>query len=96
MTAAGSAQASHQLAVLPDDLPSLAVQEAEQRRWLLWFGLPALMAAIFLAVAVGTGAEWILTLTVIGIISDIFVLIMLVLTTDTNGAIDEGPAPHRA
>jgi hypothetical protein len=94
MTTAGSAQVSHELSTLPDDLPPLAVQEAEQHRWLLWFGLPALIAAVFLAIALGTGEEWILTLTVIGIISDIFVLIMLVLTTDTNSA-EDSPLPHR-
>lgn len=94
MTTAGSAQVSHQLSTAPDDLPSLAVQSAEQHRWLVWFGMPALIAAVCLAIALGTGEEWILTLTVIGIIADIFVLIMLVLTTDTNSA-EESPHPHR-
>jgi uncharacterized membrane protein len=76
-------------------LPPLDVQEAEEHRWLAWIGTPIVVAAIFMAIAFATGEAWILTFTVIVLIGDIFVLIMLALTTDTNRNPAEAPTAHK-
>ena len=75
-------------------LPPLEEQAAEEQRWLAWFGTPVVIAAVFMAIAFGTGQAWVLTFTVVVLIGDILVLIMLVLTTDTNRVTGEGPAAH--
>ena len=75
-------------------VPPAEVQEAEERRWLAWFGTPVVVAAIFMGIAFGTGQAWVLTLTVVVLIADILVLIFLVLTTDTNRASGEAQPTH--
>ena len=67
-------------------LASLEEEAAEQSRWLLWFGTPALIAAIFVGVSFATGQMMYLIGTVLAIIADIGVLIYLALTSDTNRA----------
>jgi hypothetical protein len=79
-----------------DGVPPPEVQAAEEHRWLAWFGTPVLVAAAFMAIAFGTGQAWVLTFTVVVLIADILVLIMLVLTSDTNRVSVEAPAtPER-
>jgi len=70
------------------------IQAAEQKRWLTWFGLPALIAAVSMAAAFGTGQEWYLGPAFGAIISDIGVLIWLTLSSDTNGVNDESVGSH--
>ena len=77
----------------PRALSPHAVAAAEQKRWLTWFGLPALIAAILLGITFGTGQMWILGVAVGAIIVDIGVLIWLTLSSDTNGG-DESMARH--
>jgi hypothetical protein len=77
-----------------DGVPPPEVQAAEEQRWLAWFGTPVVIAAVFMAIAFGTGQAWVLTFTVVVLIGDILVLIMLVLTTDTNRVTGDGPAVH--
>jgi len=70
------------------------LEATEQRRWLVWFGLPALVAAVFVAAAFGTGQEWYLGPAVAAVISDVGVLIWLTLGTDTNRASDQAGGPR--
>jgi hypothetical protein len=69
-------------------------EAAEQKRWLIWFGLPALVAAIFVAVTFATGQEWYLGVAVAAVITDIGLLIWLALSTDMNASTGETVAPH--
>jgi hypothetical protein len=62
---------------------------AEQKRWMIWFGLPALVASLFVAAAIGTGDGWWMALAIAAMVVDIFVLIWLAMTSDTNGVIGE-------
>jgi hypothetical protein len=76
-------------------LPSLhEIEAAEQKRWLTWFGLPALCAAIFVGLVFGTGQEWYLGLAVGAIVVDIAVLIWLAMSSDTNGVIGATASHH--
>lgn len=92
-TAAPAAPVQRPLAVLVES-PSHGTQAAEQKRWLTWFGLPALLAAILLATVFGTGAKWLMGPAVVSIIADIGVLIWLALSSDTNGADVEDATPE--
>ena len=60
---------------------------------MIWFGLPALVAALFVGATFGTGQAWILGLAILAIVCDIFILVWLAMTSDTNGLIGE-PATH--
>ncbi len=66
--------------------PGTAVELREQKRWLTYFGSPALVAAIFVGVSFGTGQEWYLGLAVAAIITQFYIGIMvwLALSSDTN------------
>lgn len=66
----------------------------EQRRWMVWFGLPALVAAFFVGMVFATGQEWYLGLAVSAIVADIGVLIWLCMSSDTNALIGEAPSRH--
>jgi hypothetical protein len=70
------------------------LEAAEQKRWMTWFGLPALVAAFFVALVFGTGDEWYLGLAVGSIVIDIGVLVWLALSSDTNGVIGAPVASH--
>ncbi len=75
--------------------PSLTeIEAAEQRRWMTWFGLPALIAAIFVGAVFGTGQEWYLGFAVSAIVADIAVLVWLAMSSDTNGIIGDTAASH--
>jgi hypothetical protein len=69
------------------------VQDAEMKRWMVWFGVPALIASVFMAAALGTGQAWWIGLAITAIVCDIFVLVWLCMSSDTNGLIGE-PATH--
>ena len=60
------------------------LEAAEQRRWTLWFGLPALVAALFVGLVFATGQEWFLGLGIASIVTDIGILVWLSLSSDTN------------
>ncbi len=69
------------------------IQAAEERRWLTWFGIPALLAAVSLAIVFATDQAWILSVTFAAVLVIIGVLIWLTLSSDTNGAADHSLAP---
>jgi len=74
---------------------ALSVQEmhdAEQKRWILWFGVPALVASVFVGITFATGDAWWLSLAIAAILVDIFVLVWLAMTSDTNGLVHDGPS----
>jgi len=68
------------------------MEAAEQKRWMTWIGIPALIAAVFVGMTFGTGHAWWLGLAIVAIIADIFVLVWLAMTSDTNGLIGDSPA----
>jgi hypothetical protein len=74
--------------------PSVAeIQVKEMNRWLLWFGLPALGMAVFVAAVFATGSEWWLGGALAFLIVDICVLVWLCVSSDTNGALAPADAP---
>ena|SRR6516162_10113240 len=65
---------------------------AEMNRWMLWFGLPVLVAAFFVGMVFATGDAWWMGLAIAALLVDIFVLVWLAMTSDTNGLIGDSPA----
>ena len=86
-----------------DALPALAVAEggpstadvetSEMYRWMLWFGVPLLVVAFFVGMVFATGEAWWLGLAIATLLVDIFVLVWLAMSSDTNGIIGE-PSSH--
>jgi hypothetical protein len=74
---------------VPARLTHLEAEAAEQKRWMTWFGLPALLAAVFVSLVFATGQEWYLGLAIGSIVADIGVLTWLALSSDTNAQIDQ-------
>jgi hypothetical protein len=70
------------------------VETAEMYRWMLWFGVPMIVVAFFVGMVFATGQAWWLGLAIITFVVDIFVLIWLAMTSDTNGVIGEPAAGH--
>jgi hypothetical protein len=66
-------------------LESAATEVLEERRWLKWFGLPMVGAAVFLGITFATGWDWMLGPAVVLIVFDITVIVYLAMTSDTNG-----------
>jgi hypothetical protein len=66
---------------------------AEMNRWMLYFGVPALIAAFFVGMVFATGDAWWMGLAITAIVADIFVLVWLAMSSDTNGLIGE-PSSH--
>ena len=64
--------------------------DAEMKRWMLWFGLPALVCAIFVGITFATGDAWWLGLAIAAILTDILVVVWLAMSSDTNGLIHDG------
>ena len=60
--------------------------EKEMYRWMLWFGLPSLAAAIFVAVVFATGSMWWISGAIAGVIGAISTLIWLSMSSCTNRA----------
>jgi hypothetical protein len=68
-------------------------EAAEQKRWMTWFGLPALVASLFVGLVFATGQEWYLGLAISAIVTDIGVLVWLAMSSDTNGLLGDTPRP---
>ena len=68
---------------------------AEQKRWMVWFGIPALIASLFVGLTFGTGDAWWMGLAITAIVVDIFVLVWLAMSSDTNGVIGEPASPSQ-
>jgi hypothetical protein len=60
--------------------------QREMYRWMLWFGLPSLVAAVFVALVFATGSMWWISGAVAGVIAAISVLVWLAMTSCTNRA----------
>jgi hypothetical protein len=56
----------------------------EQKRWLKWFGLPMVGAAVFLGITFATGWVWMLGPAIALIVFDITVIVYLAMSSDTN------------
>jgi hypothetical protein len=80
--------------VEPKGPSTFEIEAAEQKRWMMWFGIPALVAAAFLGLTFATGDAWWLALVITAILVDIFVLVWLAMTSDTNGLIGEPSSGH--
>jgi hypothetical protein len=73
--------------------PSVAeIQTKEMNRWMLWFGTPLVVMAVFMGATFATGSGWGLAGVLGALIADIGILIWLCMSSDTNGAAIE-PAP---
>jgi hypothetical protein len=64
---------------------------AEMNRWMLYFGLPVLVAAFFVGMVFATGHAWWMGLAITAIVVDILVLVWLAMSSDTNGVIGDSP-----
>jgi hypothetical protein len=60
--------------------------EQEMYRWMLWFGLPSLVSAVFVALVFATDSMWWIAGAIAGVIAAISVLIWLALSSCTNRA----------
>jgi hypothetical protein len=67
---------------------SIAAETAETNRWMFWFGLPAVFAAISVALALGKGWEFMIGFAIFFIVTDILVLVWLAMSSDTNAEIE--------
>ena len=63
-----------------------AVDEAnrEANRWMLVFGLPCLVASLFVAAAIGSGLKWLLAFGIASLLVAICLLAWLAISSDTN------------
>ena len=68
------------------------VEAAEQKRWMIAFGVPALVASVFVGLTFATGQAWWLGLAITAIVLDILVLVWLAMSSDTNRLIGEPSA----
>jgi hypothetical protein len=65
--------------------PSAAdLAQKEMYRWMMWFGLPSLVAAAFVALVFATGSMWWIGGAIAGVIAAISVLIWLAMSSCTN------------
>ena len=64
---------------------------AEMNRWMLYFGLPVLVAAFFVGMVFATGDAWWMGAAITAIVVDILVLVWLAMSSDTNGVIGDAP-----
>ena len=64
---------------------------AEMNRWMLFFGVPVLIAALFVGMVFATGDAWWMGLAITAIVFDIFILVWLAMSSDTNGLIGDAP-----
>ena len=58
--------------------------EQEMYRWMLWFGLPSLVAAIFVGLVFATGSIWWIGGAIAGVLGAISVLVWLAMSSCTN------------
>ena len=74
-------------------VPSTAhLAEKEMYRWMLWFGLPTLVAAFFMGAVFATGSMWWISGAIASVITAVGVLIWLSMTTCTNIMVGEAPS----
>ena len=59
--------------------------EKEMYRWMLWFGMPSLIAALFVAAVFATGSMWWIGGAIVGVIGAISVLIWLAMSSSVEG-----------
>ncbi len=59
-----------------------------------WFGLPALVASVFVGLVFATGQEWYLGLAISAIVADIGVMVWLAMSSDTNGLLGDTAPSH--
>ena len=62
------------------------IAEQEMYRWMLWFGVPSLVSAIFIALVFATDSMWWIAGAIAGVIGAISVLIWLAMSSCTNRA----------
>jgi len=74
--------AQPELHLVPRSAEALA--EKEMYRWMLWFGLPSLVAAVFVGVVFATGSMWWIGGAIAGVLGAISVLIWLAMSSCTN------------
>jgi hypothetical protein len=71
------------------------IQAQEMNRWMLWFGVPVLVMAVFMGATFVTDAMWPLAGVLAALIADIGILIWLCMSSDTNAAgVPELSAAH--
>jgi hypothetical protein len=76
-----------ELHVVEATAPTVAeLQAKEMNRWMLWFGTPMVVMAIFMGTIFATGEMWGLAGVLGALIADICILIWLCMSSDTNGA----------
>src|SRR4029077_14619532 len=63
----------------------------EMNRWMLYFGLPALIAAFFVGMVFATGDAWWMGLAITAMVCDTIVLVWLAMSSDTNGVLGDSP-----
>ncbi len=92
-------------AVQPSDAPVHLVEghgsqqkmyDTEQKRWMLWFGIPAAVGCFFLGVVFATDNAYWLGAVLTALLVDIFILVWLAMSSDTNGALHDGAVPSSA
>jgi hypothetical protein len=73
-------------------LSPLEISTSEMYRWMLWFGLPVLAAATFVGLSFATATAWLIGPAIGFLLVDIFVLVWLCMSSDTNGLVGEPPS----
>jgi hypothetical protein len=86
-----TADAPHLHAVEAGRSAEYEMHTAEMNRWMLFFGVPVLIAAFFVGMVFATGDAWWMGLAITAIVCDILVLVWLAMSSDTNGLIGDSP-----
>jgi hypothetical protein len=63
----------------------------EMNRWIVWFGVPVVVAAFFVGLVFATDNGWWMAGAISAIVVDILVLVWLAMSSDTNGLIGDAP-----
>ncbi len=92
-TAEGVPTSDATVAVIPGR-SNHEIESAEMYRWMAWFGAPMLVVAFFVGMVFATGEAWWLGLAIATFVVDIFVLVWLAMSSDTNGIIGEPASGH--
>jgi len=64
--------------------PSGSEAKREENRWMLGFGLPCLVAGLFVAAAIGSGQAWLLGFALASLLVAICSIAWLSISSDTN------------
>jgi len=94
MSAVASAEYLPAVALEPVERPALTqaqVEAREMNRWMLWFGMPMLAAAVVVGAMFATGRDWLIGPAAALVVADIFVLVWLAMSSDTNGLLGQTP-----